>query len=253
MKSKLLEAKNLNSTQAAMSIAKNFIQQKADSGAILQILEAGCGSGGGIDFHGIQCVLTGVDLDENALNLRGDQQNDLDVAILADLRTVLLNDDSYDVIISNYVLEHVDGAEDVLKNFSRWLKPGGLMVLVLPNRDSGYGFMTRIIPFRLHIFYKKYIQGIKHAGNPGIGPYPVYFDKVVSRSGIYKFCKNHGLIVKAEYSLDGRPIKNDIVWFFAKTFLRILYLVSFTNLTFNYRNLFYVIEKPQSLEYILDS
>ena len=244
MKSKLSEAKNLDSTQAAMNIAKLYILQKANSRDTLQILEAGCGSGGGIDLHEIQCVLTGVDLDENALNLRENQKNDLDVAILADLRTVLLNDDCYDVVISNYVLEHVDGAEDILKNFTRWLKPGGLMVLVLPNRDSGYGFMTRIIPFRFHIFYKKYVQGIKNAGKPGVGPYPVYFDKVVSRNGIYKFCKNYGLVVKAEYRLDGRPIRNPAVWFFSKAFLQALYLVSFTNLTFNYRNLFYVIEKP---------
>lgn len=244
MKSKLANAKNIKSTQAAMSIAKNYILQKANPGTTLQILEAGCGSGGGIDLHEIQCMLTGVDLDEDALNLRGEQQNYLDIAILADLRTVLLNDDSYDVVISNYVLEHVDGAEDILKNFTRWLKPSGLMILVFPNRDSGYGFMTRIIPFRLHIFYKKYVQAIKHAGKPGIGPYPVYFDKVVSRRGIYNFCENHGLLMKVEYRIDGRPIKNQAVWFLARAFLWVLYLVSYGRLTFYHRNLFYIIEKP---------
>ena len=243
-KFKLSEAKNLDNTQAAMDIAKNLILQKVSSGDTLQILEAGCGSGGGIDLHEIQCVLTGVDLDVNALNLRGNKKNDLDVAILADLRTVMLNDDCYDVVISNYVLEHIDGAEDVLKNFTRWLKPGGLMILVLPNRDSGYGFMTWIIPFRFHIFYKKYVQGIKNAGKQGVGPYPVHFDKVVSRNGIYEFCKNYGLVVKVEYAIDGRPIRNPAVWFFTKAFLRALYLVTFKKLTFNYRNLFYVIEKP---------
>ncbi|PWB49902.1 MAG: class I SAM-dependent methyltransferase [Anaerolineales bacterium] len=244
MKYKLSEAINLYSTQAAMDIAKNHILQKANSRKPLQILEAGCGRGGGIDLNEIQCILTGVDLDEDALNLRGNQQNDLDVAILADLRTVTLTDDYYDIVVSNYVLEHVDGAEDVLKNFTRWLKHGGLMILVLPNRDSGYGFVTRTIPFMFHIFYKKYIQGIKNAGKPGVGPYPVYFDKVVSRNGIYSFCENYGLIMKAEYRIDGLPIKKRAVWFLARAFLWALYLVSFGRLTFNHRNLFYIIEKP---------
>ena len=231
-----------------MDIAKSFILQKANSGDNLQILEAGCGGGSGIDLRGIQCVLTGVDLDENALNLRVNQKKDLDIAILADLRTASLNNDCYNVIICNWVLEHVDGAEDVLKNFIRWLKPGGLMILVFPNRDSGYGFLTRIIPFRFHILYKQYVQRIKNTGKPGIGPYPVQFDKVVSRNGIYKFCKDNGFVVKAEYRLDGRPVRNETLWFLTKTLLRALYLVSFTKLTFDYRNLFYVIEKSQPVD-----
>jgi len=227
-----------------MDIANIFILQRANSIDSFQILEAGCGSWGGIDLHGIQWVLTGVDLDQNALNLRVNQKKDLDVAILADLRTVSLNDDCYDVVVSNWVLEHVDGAEDVLKNFIRWLKPGGLMILVFPNRDSGYGFLTRIIPFKFHILYKQYVQGIKNAGKPGVGPYPVFFDKVVSRNGIYKFCEDHGLIMRVEYRIDGYPIKNPAVWFMVRSFLWCLYLVSLGQLTFDHRNLFYIIEKP---------
>jgi SAM-dependent methyltransferase len=243
-KMRLPEAIDIVNSRAAMDIIRNSIVQEASSSSPLHILEAGCGTLSDIDLNGIEYILTGIDIDENALNIRKNRLNDLDVSILADLRTVSLNDLSFDIVYSKYVLEHVDGAEGVLMNFTRWLKRGGLMIVMIPNRDSGYGFMTRITPFWFHVLYKKYIEGMSNAGKPGHGPHPVFLDKVVSRNGIYQLCENYNLVVKAEYRMDGRPMRNQIVWFIMKVFLWALYLVSFTKLTVNYRDLLYIIEKP---------
>ena len=66
-KIRLSKPSNLGSTRAAMDIAKSFILQKTSSGGTLQILEAGCGSGGGIDLRGIKVKVDG-DLDTDVLN-----------------------------------------------------------------------------------------------------------------------------------------------------------------------------------------
>ena len=53
----------------------------------------------------------------------------------------------YDVIYYSYVLEHVEGAERVLKNFVRWMKRGGIIILRFPKRDSARGILTLVTPF----------------------------------------------------------------------------------------------------------
>jgi SAM-dependent methyltransferase len=225
-KCELPPAKNLGNHKAAMNTITKHIMQKASVSGALNILEAGCGTKWRLNLQEVQYTLTGVDLDKNALDIRKNKQKDIDIAILADLRTVSLA-----------------GAEDVLRNFVRWLKPGGIMILMFPNGDSAYAFVTRMSPFRVHVFYKKYLQGIKNAGQPGHDPYPVSFDKVVSRNGIYGFCETCGLVVKAEYRMDGRPMKSQIIWFLTRILMWGLYLISFKRLSVNYRNLVYVIEK----------
>ncbi|MBN2004506.1 MAG: class I SAM-dependent methyltransferase [Anaerolineae bacterium] len=237
-------SENLATYRAVTNKITDYIVQKAGTTGHLNILEAGCGSVWRFKLQNISYTLTGVDLDEAALNIRKNERKDLDIAIFADLRTVSLEDANYDVIYTENVLEHVDGAEEVLKRFVRWLKPGGTMILIFPNRDSAYSFVTRMTPFAFHVFYKKYIQGYKDAGKPGHDPYPVSFDHVVSRNGIYEFCEEHGLKVKAEYRMDTPMLDNAIGWFLMRTFMWSLSLISFGNLSLDHRNVIFIIEKP---------
>lgn len=50
---------------------------------------------------------------------------DLDVAIVGDITSIKLPMESFDVVYSSFVLELVPRADAALKNFVRWLKPGG--------------------------------------------------------------------------------------------------------------------------------
>jgi SAM-dependent methyltransferase len=169
---------------------------------------------------------------------------DLDIAIVGDLHSVALKASSYDVIYNANVIEHIDGAEAVLTNFANWLKPGGILILRFPNRDSVVGFLTRVTPFWVHVFYKKYFQGMKNAGKPGYDPYPTFFDEVVSRKGIRRFCEEQGLIIKAEYRFDIRPIGSIRLWRLVTLFMWVLHFLSFRRLSVDHRGLVYIIEKP---------
>ena len=161
----------LRSWKDEVEALSNIIKEQAKLTPDLTILEAGCGTKWGLKLEGVSYTLTGVDIDEDALDKRVNQRKDLDLAILGDLRTVKLEEDHYDVIFNSNVLEHVDGAEKVLDNFVRWLKPGGIILLLIPNRNSAKGFLTRITPFWVHVLFYKYMRGHKTAGKPGHAPF----------------------------------------------------------------------------------
>ena len=141
-------------------------------------------------------------MDERALEIRSSSIGDLDHAILGDLKKTEFAESQFDVVYCCDVLEHVSGAEGVVNKFFRWLKPDGVIVLIFPDRDTVRGFITRISPHWLHLACYKYIVRKQNAGKSGYGPYPTYFDKIISRRAMYKLCQNQGYNIFLEY---GRP------------------------------------------------
>ena len=189
----------LESPSHELEVIEAYIIRDSVDKSTIRILEAGCGRGWPLKLHGIKYILDGVDIDKNALEIRKNKLKDLDNAILGDLRSVSLKANGYDVIYSSYVLEHIQNAKEVLINFHKWLKPGGLLILKIPDRNSVFGYITRITPLWIHIAYKKYIRGNKNAGKPGFGPYPTFHESVISREGIHKYCLSFQFIIKGEY------------------------------------------------------
>ena len=208
-----------------INLLEDCIKRYAHPGYPLAILEAGCGRRWPLNLGELHYTLTGVDINEDALEIRKNKSKDLDEVVLGDLRYVELEKEKYDVIFCSFVLEHVENAERVLENFCRWLKPGGLLILRIPDRDSVRGLITRITPFQFHVFYYKLV-GIKNAGQPGHGPFPTPFNKVVSRKGIHQYCQKHDLIVKEEYG-DGYYLnKRGIITFLERCFIRTIGVLS---------------------------
>ena len=181
------------------SILTRHLERMGSARGELTILEAGCGNSCQLDLSGVEAHLIGVDSSEHALRIR-EQAGDLDRAVIGDLRTVELDEGAFDVIYNSFVLEHVENAKQVLENFCRWLKPGGILILRIPDRESAYGFLLRITPFWVHVLYKRYIFGSRNAGKPGYDPFPTVYDSIVSRQGIRRWCVTQGLTVREEVS-----------------------------------------------------
>jgi SAM-dependent methyltransferase len=172
----------------------------------LRILEAGCGRRWPLKLA-VPFTLTGLDLDPDALAAR----TDLDQAVVADLRTVEFAPDSFDVIYSAFVLEHVHGAQRVLESFARWLAPGGMLILQVPDRDSAYGFLARMTPFWTHVMFHRYMLRQRHAGTVGHPPYPTSYDEVISERGLREFCRRNAFTTPEVYQLcsyaKDRPVR----------------------------------------------
>ncbi|MCB1278599.1 class I SAM-dependent methyltransferase [Prosthecobacter sp.] len=98
------------------------------------ILDAGCGTGGMLGFlqKGIRCLdVEGVDASELAVNHC--QQRGLNMVKQAPVERMPFEDGEFDAVLSLDVLYHsgVD-EEKALKEMSRVLGPGGLLVVNLP-------------------------------------------------------------------------------------------------------------------------
>ena len=222
---------------------EHWIRRKAN-GRTLRILEAGCGQKWPLNLEGTPFSLTAIDVDEEALRIRKTRVRDVDEVFVGDLRTrQMFGPASFDVIYNSFVLEHIDDARSVLDNFMYWLAPGGLLVLRVPDRDSVYGFLTRWTPFTMHVFYKKYVQGIPTAGQPGHGPYPTHYHPIVSRRGIHRYCHELGCKVLYEVGFSGYLPKTPLTGAIARTATRLISALSLGRLDWRYNNLTLVIEK----------
>uniref|UniRef100_UPI0010417BEF class I SAM-dependent methyltransferase n=1 Tax=Actinomadura roseirufa TaxID=2094049 RepID=UPI0010417BEF len=112
----------------------------------IHILEAGCGWGTGLELGDRDLLVTGVDLDSPDLRARTCERTDLDSWFLGDLRTVPLPPRAYDIVHASYLIERVPHAELVLDRFVAALKPGGLLLVHLRDRNTAFGFLDRHLP-----------------------------------------------------------------------------------------------------------
>ena len=180
------------------------IQRSFSSDHEVDILDAGCGQGWRLDLGGVPHRITGIDSDADAVRLRQEKRGDLTESLVGDLITVDLPISHYDVVHSSFVLEHIAGADQVLDRFFRWLRPGGLLLLAIPDRDSAFGFLSRVTPFWLHVLYRRHIFRQPNAGNPGYAPYPTFYDRVISVQGMREYCSAGGHSVVKERCPDQR-------------------------------------------------
>lgn len=71
-------------------------------------------------------------------------------AIRGDLHHIPFKDCSFDIIISMSVIEHLSDPEKVFREFSRVLKPKGIVVVQTPNKYDYVSLVARFTPFWLH-------------------------------------------------------------------------------------------------------
>ncbi|POM27139.1 Methyltransferase domain protein [Actinomadura rubteroloni] len=161
--------------------------------ARLHILEAGCGWGAGLGLDGradgTEHQVTGIDLDTPATRAHLRTRADLTAWHLGDLRTVPLPPRAFDIVHAPYLIERVPHAELVLDRFVAALKPGGLLLLRLRDRDSALGFLDR----------RLLGLAARLPGRPGTAPPPAgAYERVASRQGVQWYCVMRGLMIAEE-------------------------------------------------------
>lgn len=118
-----------------------WILQKIKEQSLLnnetKVLDVGCGAGflsNELALAGLQ--VTGVDLSEESLKVAHDYDSTKSVHYLpADAYKLPFADHSFEVITAMDFLEHVDRPDDVIKKFSRVLKPNGIFIFHTFNRN----------------------------------------------------------------------------------------------------------------------
>ena len=158
----------------------------------LAILEAG---GGSTSFLPLavraRAHITVVDIDNEQIRKNDYAQE----AILGDIQIWRGPPESFDLITCYNVIEHVPDVEAALNGFCASLKHGGLVLIGAPNPASLSGVVTKYSPHWFHVWFYRYVRGIKTAGQPGQAPFPTCFHPLVSLDRLEAFAAEHGLEV----------------------------------------------------------
>lgn len=111
--------------------------------------------------------LDGLDIDERArLNPA------LDKVMVYDGGVFPVKDESYDIIVADYVMEHVENPLLMISEIQRVLKPGGHFVFRTPNNYHYVSIVSRFTPHWFHLLVANRARG-KTEGD--IDPYATYY------------------------------------------------------------------------------
>lgn len=105
------------------------------------ILDLGCGEGSRLNKLSGRSSMVGVDFSQTAIELAKKNYPRINF-IKADLEKIPLKDNSFDLVYSAFVLEHLTNPETVLHEAIRLVKNNGKIVLIAPN----YGAPNRCSP-----------------------------------------------------------------------------------------------------------
>jgi ubiquinone/menaquinone biosynthesis C-methylase UbiE len=128
------------------------------------VLDVGCGDRSDLSQYlrnsGYDAIIHGIDIDDYARN-----NPDVDQVFIGSAEEMPFTDSTYDVVFSQFLLEHVEDANKTLFSMTRVLKEQGALLITIPNPVSPEGLVTKLTPYSFHIRFKKVVQKVDNASN----------------------------------------------------------------------------------------
>ena len=122
-----------------------------------KVLDIGCGRKSDIGRYlkeqRSHALIHGADLDEYSL-----KNTDVDELFICDAAEMPFEDGSYDVVFSQFLLEHVQDSQKTVNSIARVTAPGGLAALIIPNPTSPASTVAKLTPYSFHLYFKRKIQ-----------------------------------------------------------------------------------------------
>jgi SAM-dependent methyltransferase len=170
------------------------------AGCLAPLRELGLGE---LTEIGYDITVSVVDADDPLAQAVLAQTRDVyDDVIVGDLRTVPLPPRGFDVVYCGHLLERVSHVQLVLDRLVSALRPGGLLLIRVTDRDSAWAALDRWLP---HAARNAIWQRL-HPGVPG--PFPAIYEDVTTERGIASYTLMRGLVIaqrSAELTLPDRP------------------------------------------------
>ena len=99
------------------------------------------------DLRGPARRVIGLDIDPAVL----ENQIVDEARVIPSSGVLPLEDASVDLVYSEFVLEHVDDADQVVAELARVVKPGGWVCAYTPNKWGYIAVAARVVPNRMHV------------------------------------------------------------------------------------------------------
>lgn len=159
------------------------------------VLDAGCGRGAlfPYDYKDQVGFMCGSDLTP----LIGENQN-IHSGLIANLDDAPFADNSFDLIFSRYVLEHLEHPERSFNEIARILKPGGRLICLTPNNYHYVPLISNLTP---HSFHER-IANLR--GNLAQDTFPTFY-RANTRQQIGRLCQDAGLQVAEFITQEAKP------------------------------------------------
>jgi ubiquinone/menaquinone biosynthesis C-methylase UbiE len=163
------------------------------------VLDAGCGITTYANVRGKCRLLVGVDADTGVTRNRW-----IDALVHADLSHLPFPDNTFEVVISWTVLEHIEDPQACFRELARVCKSGGLMVHSTPNMLHYANFFIRFTPYWFHKWFIRHILGQNDF------PYPARY-KINTPHRLRKLMSETGFKPREFRLIDPGPIY--LSWF----------------------------------------
>lgn len=180
-----------------MPRAQSVIDKILSSNDTPLVLEAGCGSISRTRLP-TGTHLTGIDIAQRQL----DNNQSLNVKVLGDVQAHSWPPNSFDLIVSWDVIEHLSDPLKALDRLAESLKLGGGIVLAFPNLWSLKGIVTKFTPFWVHVMFYRHIIGDKRSIDKW-DQFPTYLRADIAPRSIRNWAKSNGLIVSYDEVYEG--------------------------------------------------
>lgn len=155
------------------------------------------GAGAGIiremNFRGLVGRVCGVDLDYRVLS-----NPFLDEGKVADATDIPYPDATFDVVISDNVMEHIADPRAVFSEVHRIMKPGGVFLFKTPNKYHYMPIIARLTPHAFHRFVNRL------RGRAEEDTFPTQY-RANCRRDVRRFSKGVRMDVEVLELFEGRP------------------------------------------------
>ncbi len=131
-------------------ILRRKVLEKLGPESRLLDLGAGVGRVGHMDFRGHAARICGIDPMEGVL-----ENPHLDEAKVARGEEIPYEDATFDVVIADNVLEHLEDPVPVFREVARVLVPGGFFLAKTPNRWHYVPLIARLTPHAFHQWFNR--------------------------------------------------------------------------------------------------
>lgn len=166
------------------------------------VLDLGAGAGivSQMNFRGLPAQMCGVDLDPRVVD-----NPMLDEGRVASATGIPYEDNRFDVVFSDNVLEHLEEPLQVFREVDRVLKPGGVFLFKTPNK---YHYMPVIARLTPHVFHQ-YINRLR--GRAEVDTFPTRY-RANTRDDVERLATAADMIVEQIELVEGRPEYMRMTW-----------------------------------------
>jgi hypothetical protein len=171
---------------------------------------------------------------------------DVDTAIqtdggvtIGDLRAIPLPPRSVDVIHCSLLLDRISHVPLVLDRFTAALRPGGLLLLRIRDRDCAAGFLDRRMPG----WARRALWARLYPGEPG--PFPAIYEPTASGRGIAAYMLMRGLVITQRRTARTLPHQPERLCHLLSVARGTIARLSRDRLTDAHDEMLFVIRKPE--------